>query len=727
MRAWLLQLLALTVAAPLSALEGKVVLQDGRPLADATVSILGHPGSSKTDQNGIFNWSPDPALPFEVLVVLPGGQYMAPVLVEALPEKGPLTIVVSPLVTESVTVTSGAVPNIEAPPASGMSIVPQEAIQQRHPVRLTEVLESIPGTGQLSDLHAAVPSIRGLARGRTLILIDGARVTSERRAGASATYLDPFFLEGVEVSRGPGSVAYGSDAFGGVIHARTRHPEPGEPLRLRVHGSLGAGLPEQSAGVEIAGGWDDGGLVFQTRFRNFDPYQSPVGEVFNSAASDRGFLARASQEIGPGRLAVGWQTDFGRDVERPTTRARIIRVSYPKEDSHRMTLSYRMDPFAGFTGFDLEGFVGSYRLVTDRERLPGPGTLRQTTRADVQARDFSFRGLAVRPFGKARLEIGVDVNGRFDLEALGSLLKFDVADELLSTSEEGAIEDAARMDTGVYASTEVLLGRRLTGSGGVRVDRVTTQNQGGFFGDGSTSNSAISGFGSLALELAAGLSLTGQVSRGFRDPTLSDRYFRGVSGRGLVTGNPNLEPETSRQFDVALRYVRGGLRWALHAYHYRIDHLVERFESGEDLFFFRNRGRARLQGVEIEVQGDAGHGLTYEIGAQVARGTTLDDDSPMDDIPVEGVTMQLRKGLGAGGYMELRGALFGRDEEPGPTERVTPGYGTLSLGAGWRVHPRLQFRFLARNLLDKDYPISPDRRAVLAPGRSAVLTFIAEF
>ena len=45
-----------------------------------------------------------------------------------------------------------------------------------------------------------------------------------------------------------------------------------------------------------------------------------------------------------------------------------------------------------------------------------------------------------------------------------------------------------------------------------------------------------------------------QVARGFRDPVLSDRYFRGPSGRGFITGNPDLDPETSVQFDVGVRY-----------------------------------------------------------------------------------------------------------------------------------------------------------------------------
>ena len=35
-----------------------------------------------------------------------------------------------------------------------------------------------------------------------------------------------------------------------------------------------------------------------------------------------------------------------------------------------------------------------------------------------------------------------------------------------------------------------------------------------------------------------------------------------------MTGNPDLEPETSRQFDMALRFNRGPLRLAAFAYLY---------------------------------------------------------------------------------------------------------------------------------------------------------------
>jgi len=106
----------------------------------------------------------------------------------------------------------------------------------------------------------------------------------------------------------------------------------------------------------------------------------------------------------------------------------------------------------------------------------------------------------------------------------------------------------------VFVQAETALGSWTRLSGGLRGDYVTTTNVGGYFGDHSTANGAASGFGAVTVGSFRGLSVTGQVSRGFRDPVLSDRYFRGPSGRGFITGNPELEPETSLQFDLATRY-----------------------------------------------------------------------------------------------------------------------------------------------------------------------------
>ena len=672
---------------------------------------------------------PDPATPFEVLVVLPNGTYMSPVVVNGIPD-GVVTIRVKPVLTESVTVTSGAAPNIDASPGSATTSVPQEDIAVRHPVTLTDVISNIPGASSLSDLHASVPSLRGLARGRTLLLIDGARVTTERRAGPSATFLDPFFLDGVEVARGPGSVGYGSDAFGGVIHARTRRVEPRSPTKVRLRGALGAGLPEATAGVEFTHGLDQGGIVFQARYRNFEEYRSPVGDIFNSQASDKGFLGRFTHALGDGELSVGWQTSLGRDTGRPDSHGEEIKTSYPEEDSNRLTLSYDLEPHAGFTRIGFQGFWGRYRLITERESVAPDEALKTLSVADVVADDFSFRSFAVRPVKKARWEMGVDINGRYGLEALDSFAAFDRDDDVLFERDELVIDNARRTDVGLYTSTEALVGSRWSLGAGVRVDRVTTRNEGGFFGDQSTKNTALSGYGSLKVELGRGVSLTGQVAHGFRDPTLSDRYFRGISGRGIVIGNPNLEPERANQFDAALRFLSGPARWAVYGYFYGFSDLIERFEVRDDVFLFRNRGKADIQGVEVEVQSELGTNYNVEVSAQIARGNTRVariDDAPLDDIPGANVKAQLRRIFGERGYAEVRVAYFVEDDLPGPTETVTPHYGTVDFSAGWRLSSKIEFRGLVRNIFDTAYPISPDARAVLAPGINAVVTVVAEF
>jgi iron complex outermembrane receptor protein len=234
----------LSFASPAFAFRARVVDPQGRPVANATVSILGRTGEAITDKDGRFAWQPDPPTPFEILVIDAGGNYSKPILIEALDPSAELVVTVAPILSESVTV-QGSAPSIESTPGAATSSLSGRDVAVRQPTNLMQAIENVAGVNQVSEGQAAVPAIRGLARGRTLILVDGARVSSERRAGASATFLDPSLIEGVDVSRGPGSVAYGSDAFGGVISVRTKRVMPGSPWAFQLSGSAGAGVPER--------------------------------------------------------------------------------------------------------------------------------------------------------------------------------------------------------------------------------------------------------------------------------------------------------------------------------------------------------------------------------------------------------------------------------------------------------------------------------------------------
>ena len=725
MRIGLLLVVFVCLSSPALAFRGRVVDREGKPVPNATVSILGRTGEAITDQDGRFVFQPDPRTPFEVLVIDSAGTYSRPILIETLDPAAELVVTIAPILNESITV-SGSAPSIESTPGAATSSLSARDVAIRQPANLMQAIENVAGVNQVSEGQAAVPAIRGLARGRTLILIDGARVSSERRVGASATFLDPSLIEGVDVSRGPGSVAYGSDAFGGVISVRTRRVMPGAPLAVQVSGTVGAGMPELRGAIEIAKGLPSGGVLFAAHAREADDWDSPEGEVFNSGFADRGVMLRAEQKVGPGYLTAGWQSDFGRDIERPRNNSRTVRFYYPHEDSHRLTAGYEARNVMGLQRLAVTAFTGNYDQRTDQDRFPTATTGRSIERADIAANDFHVRSFGEKLAGKSRIEFGVDINGRFGLNAVDDLIQYDLAGNITSTRPNVSIDTAHRVDNGVYASIETAVAPVLVLSGGIRGDYVTTSNTGGYFGDRSTGNGAGSGYASATVGSFGGFSLTAQIARGFRDPVLSDRYYRGPTGRGFITGNPDLNPETSVQLDLGLRYVSPRFRFATFYYHYRINDLIERYQTDTDFFFFRNRGAARVRGWEAEAQASLPGGIALDLAAQVAQGRALDDHAYLDDISPVNIMATVRRQFGRG-FGQLRTAYFGDDDHFGPTERAVPGYTLVDAAAGYQVVKPLELRFQARNLLNQTHYASQDVRAVFAPGRSASLVATVKF
>jgi len=718
-------MLLLLAALPAHAWTARLVSATGAPVTGALVTILGRTGEAVTDSDGRFTWKPDPAPPFEILVVLRDGTYMKPAVVAQLLE-AVQTIVLTPLLSEAI-VVSGAAPGIESTPGSATTTLSGRDVQVRQPTNLMQAIENVAGVNQVSEGQAAVPAIRGLARGRTLILIDGARVTSERRAGPSAIALDPSVIDAVDVSRGPGSVAYGSDAFGGIIAVRTRRVSDTAPWQGQLTALAGTGVPEQRGSLLVARGFAHGSALLNVHARQADDWVSPSGPVFNSGFRDRGLLARLERRIAGNLLSFGWQSDLGRDIERPRNNSRTVRFYYPWDDAHRLTTTYQLNRLPGFHRGQVTGFWGRSRQRTDQDRFATSVAGRSIERADVSATDYAVRAFGERLLGDARVELGVDINGRRGLRAVDDLRTFGLDGALLATRPNVSVSSASRADTGLYASIDAALTESLSLGAGLRADLVTNANRDGYFGDLTRRTTGQSGYLALTARLDEGLSTTLQVARGFRDPSLSDRFYRGPTGRGFITGNPDLSPESSLQADWTLRYTTPRWRALLAAYDYAIDDLVERYQTTIDTFFFRNRGRARVRGLELEAQVSLGHGVSLDLASQIARGRATDGNTPLDDISPPTLTAVLRKAFGTQGYAQVRVAGVAEDLQPGPTERIVPGYTLVDLQGGYTPWRKVEVRLQVRNLFDTEYLASQDVRTTWAPGRQASVTLAVRF
>ena len=716
----------LSIAAPAWALGGTVLDARSRtPIANAEVSIVGQRGSARTGPDGRFQWALHVAPPLVFVVILPDGRVTRPVHVTTLDESAGVRLLVESAVAESVDV-AGTAPAIDVSAGASTSLLTAADISIRHPMNVGEVLENVPGVSVISEGQSATPAIRGLARGRTSIMVDGNRASSERRAGANASFLDPAIVERVEVSRGPASVAYGSDAMGGVIAVRTRRPDYSRPLQVRFAGTLGAGLPEVSGDLEVSAGYGRGAVLAGVRARDFDSYDSPAGPVPNSGWRDHGARLRWEHATKSDAWSVGWQSDRSQDIGRPRSDADVVRVTSPFEDSHRLTMFYGRRSVAGFDRFRIDGLVGSVRQQTTQDRLPTPVRPRSLEQAEVQSRELQLRATADRTFGRARFQFGTDVDGRYGLKSSDTIVSYNVTGAVTTTQTTPSIEHATRTNTGVFTQADVHATRQLRLSGGIRADAVHSANQGGYFGDREVTHSAVSGLAAATVTVVESLTLTGQVSRGFREPLLLDRFYRGPVGRGFIEGNPELEPETSLQFDVVARYDTGQLVFSGAFYDYRISSLIERYQSGPSSFLFRNRSAARVRGGEVEARAALPHAFAVSVAAQSSSGHDDEDGTPIDDIAAASVGLVMRHGVRAvDSYVRV--TAFAPHDAAGPSEVPTPGYWLVDAGAAWRVLPQLQIVGTARNLLSESYYSSAGPRWVYAPGRRGSVTVVVRF
>lgn len=711
---WVVAAVLVAVVGSAGAFDGRIVDEEGRAVAGARVTLVGRPGMVVADGDGRFSLSPDPQPPFVLVVARADGVAFAPLTVAEVPPGQVLILAVKPL-GGTITVLSGAPPDLEVPPAAAATVLGRAEIEERISPDLAAALGEVAGVSISGVGPAEIPALRGLPKGRSLILLDEGRVTAERRAGPSATFLDPETVDEIEVIRGPGSVAYGSDAFGGVIRARSHMPIPGRAPEV-AWSLLGAtATRETGATAEVSRSGLGGAVLLGLHARRQGDTITPEGTTPASGARRAGFRLAWQRPLGVGMLRVGWRTDVGRDIGKPGPDSASTRREYPEEDSHRLSIGYEQPGPGAWDRLSASFMWDSYRLVLNKDALV-EGDVVSRSQSEVDSRDWELRVEGERSWGRSRLIVGVNGYGRYGLRAVNRSFGSAAGDRLVLAERETAVDGARSLDLGLFAGLSRPVGT-LRLSTGLRADSVSSRSGEGSFPDRSISHTALSGFVAAGLPLGKGLEVTLQGARGFRDARLSDRFYRGETGRGYITGNPDLEPETSRQVDLALRWQRDGFELALYGYVYRIRNLIERYRDGDD-YFFRNRGEAQLHGFELEGTIPLDSNLSLRLGIAGEHGEIRGSGDPVDDVPAARLLLGLRGRLGERCWWFLRTRTWDRKTRPGPSEREVPGAAVIDTGAGFNLGRGLQLRVILRNVLDRSYLPSADEDAVLAPGRS---------
>lgn len=185
--------------------------------------------------------------------------------------------------------------------ARKIDIITRQDIQFGSLPNLGDVLQN---SGQVlvqkSQLGGGSPIIRGFEGNKVMIVVDGVRMNNAIYRGGhlqNVLRIDNSILERVEIVHGPGSIVYGSDALGGVMHFTTLMPKT-KPMgdTSKVYVKAGAFVRASSAADETSGNF------------NFNLGWNKVASLSSFSYTQLGHLRQGSVGLGGEREA--WKNSY---------------------------------------------------------------------------------------------------------------------------------------------------------------------------------------------------------------------------------------------------------------------------------------------------------------------------------------------------------------------------------------------------------------------------------
>ncbi|MCC6633359.1 MAG: TonB-dependent receptor [Gammaproteobacteria bacterium] len=559
-----------------------------------------------------------------------------------------------------VVVTANRVPESLDAALAATTVLTSDQIQSRQARSIEDLLQGVEG---LSIGNSGGPGkltsffVRGADADHLLVLVDGVRIGSATAGTAALQNLPVEMIQRIEFVRGPRSSLYGSDAIGGVLQIFT-HRQTGGGFKPEV-ALTGGSLHTRRGHAALAGGDERAWFRVQASAestRGFDACRGSSTQFagcFTEEPDADGYRYRS------GSLAGGWQLDEHTRLEGNLLRA----TSHAEYDGSFTNESRILQQVAG---------------VSASRELGAGGRLQfNLGRAWDRSRDYQGDTFVGR-FETRRDSASLQWN--YPL-AVGRLLTLGLDHQRDHVASDTAYVRSARDNTALFA--------QFVGDAGPwRTEFSLRGDDNAQFGQHATGTAAIGYAWSDAMQLLV------QAGTGFKAPSFNDLYYP-------FFGNPELDPERSRSFELAVRGHAESARW-------RVSLFATRFRDLIDLdanFLPANIDSARVLGIE------AGTGFTWR-GLRVESGITWQDTENRSFGPNQGNRLARRPRLS--GHLDLErrfGAhVFGvrwmgegdRQDNAANTRRLG-GYGTLDLRAETRIARDWRLQVRAANLLDRRY------------------------
>jgi len=588
-------------------------------------------------------------------------------------------------------------------------------IQENISENIAETLSDTAGVHFIGKGGFSVtPSIRGLARRRVLVLVDGIRVTSDRRVGSSASFVSPEIAKRIEVVRSSASVLYGSDAIGGVVNILTRPSDIYKEANLQMNAlNLNVSSVDKRVNTGITYGLDSEKWHLYTgfQFSRASDYSSPNNRILHSAYSYYSGIFDISLVDENRDFYLGYVGGSGQDIGKPERENDPDKYDIvDSESDHIIRFGYNEKKLIKNSTHHFSLFLNPSTYILDKVDGKKEIFQRSDTRVLNLGLKTSLKTFLSQSFS---YQVGVEWFSRQNLRIENREKTGDTVDTTFP------LRKGKRNDYSLFLTLDYKASPTINIDAGIRYTFFSIDADVEGFREEKSSHSS-SFFLGIIKKITPSMSLFCNIGRAFRIPSLSESFYTGITGRNYVVGNPLLEPESSFNIDTGMKISPKNNKYFIgfYLFSYWVNHLIERYRNEEDITTYDNIHRGRIFGGEIEAQYHPIKSITLFGHYFYYRGrSAIGEDVPLNDVPAPR--------LYVGGKVFFNRLWFEgnflhsfRKGDPGPAEVENDSYSVLNLKGGYYLSSELFIYVKVSNLLNEVYYSNPDPDIPEAKGLS---------
>jgi len=509
--------------------RGEVRDPRGAPIPGAVVGVPGTTRYAFTDGDGRYRLNLVATGEVRVRAAAIGYTAASLTVTVADSARANFTLEPAPLELTPLDVVSTKVPHF-GEPSTSVAQVSEQDIARRAVNTVDEAVDKAAGVqilnGQI-NIRGSTGYVQGL-NSRVLLLVDGVPMNQGDRGGINWDLLPSDQIERVDILKGAGSSLYGSAALGGVVNLTTRDVPSRFHARVRLTGGAFADPPHPEWRFRNTMGLHDGVDVTGSYGT-----EAAAGRISVGARHSDGYRQQDERDHWHVSAKGRWQA---------TPRTRLDVAGSWAVDQYQVPLNWCsrgecddrgqiFQPFKidtterGARTNSRKGYLSAQlrTVASDRFAWQARGSWLRTNFADYR-RSATEASVANR--------FGIEVRAEAHPDAARTVLVGGEA--TLSDVTSDIFGNHSQSEFAAYGESEQRVGAaRVTA--GARLDYLAV--------DAGSLTAVVSPRIGGTIPLAGG-TLRASVGRGFRAPSMAERFVHTFAAGFEVIPNPTLRPET---------------------------------------------------------------------------------------------------------------------------------------------------------------------------------------